>query len=652
LRVGRALFGIVRDHLEALPDGRILERLSIPEPFRDSPEFFYAMRGAMRAAPRQLDLADARVEMSVSARCAEYIITPPPSGSLASVVRRLLRRTVDAPAALRELGEQQREVADGYRALSRAHSRIARQARRLERQNLWARELTNQIELEPLTRTIVGLLKSNGPYQRVGIWLEARDGTAQQLHADPEIDGVAVERHQLRVGGHSVGHLALWDPLHQQGILDFDDILPWISVALDNARAYAEIQAKNRALESEVAERLRVEAERQRLSEQMLQTQKLESLGIMARGIAHDFNNLLVGILGNAQYALRCQSIDESRSALAEIEKASEQASGLVNSLLAYAGEHELVPQTIDLSDLVNNTIPLVQSAVSKHAHFELLPRPQDRGETPWVRADVTQIRQVLMNLAINGAEALPSAGGRVRIRTGVVTVEADELENYTISDSMVVGRSALLEVEDSGAGIEGDLLHKIFDPFYSTKFVGRGLGLAAVLGIVRGHRGALAVSSEPGRGTCFRVLLPLAEAPATAPRVRPAGRPAPASPRRVLVLDDETQVLAMTERALALENFSAETFSEAREALRSFRREPTCYAAAIVDLTMPDCVPEEVFEALRKANPEIGVVFFSGRGDRAGHQLVSGRSRTAFVRKPFRIDALIGALHDVLAED
>ena len=246
--------------------------------------------------------------------------------------------------------------------------------------------------------------------------------------------------------------------------------------------------------------------DRRQLEAQMQHAQKLESLGILAGGIAHDFNNLLVGILGNVSIAR--DELPNGASAdevLGDIEASARRAAELTTQLLAYAGKGRFHVAQLDLAATVREMAPLIQSAISRRATLEL----EIDDTTPMIAADATQMRQVIMNLIANASESLDDRGGQITLRTGVTQLDDVALTRVVGADGIRPGEFVFLEVTDTGIGMSVDTLARLYDPFFTTKFTGRGLGLAATLGIVRGHRGALEVQSAPGSGTTFRVLFP-----------------------------------------------------------------------------------------------------------------------------------------------
>jgi two-component system, cell cycle sensor histidine kinase and response regulator CckA len=263
----------------------------------------------------------------------------------------------------------------------------------------------------------------------------------------------------------------------------------------------------------DVTERKRLEAERLDDERRLQETQKLESLGVLAGGIAHEFNNLLVGILGYASLAAEVVGDDPNvRDMLAQIELAAQQAGELTQQMLAYSGKGRFVVEPVNLSETVEAMSRLVGTAIPK----EVVLTYRFEVDLPSVESDVSQMRQVILSLVTNAAEAIGDERGEIVVSTGSVQADAAYLAEFALSDGLPGGEYVFLEVADTGAGMDAETQARLFEPFYTSKFTGRGLGLAAVLGIVRGHKGALRVRSELGRGSTFTLLFPT---PAAAPR-------------------------------------------------------------------------------------------------------------------------------------
>jgi len=260
----------------------------------------------------------------------------------------------------------------------------------------------------------------------------------------------------------------------------------------------------------DISERKNAEEARRRLDAQAMQAQKIESLGVLAGGIAHEFNNLLMVIQGNAELAIaRLGPEAQVRTYLDAVNEAVERAAELAKHMLAYAGRVQLQPALVDVSDVVRHTAPMIRVIVPGHValSYELSER------LPPARIDVVQMRQAVMNLARNAVEAIGETPGAITIKTGVVTCGRDYFLDPGTQDPLAEGDYLFIDVVDTGPGLDASALRKVFDPFFSTKFLGRGLGLPATLGVVHGHKGTIRVDSAPGKGATFRLLLP-AETP------------------------------------------------------------------------------------------------------------------------------------------
>ena len=255
---------------------------------------------------------------------------------------------------------------------------------------------------------------------------------------------------------------------------------------------------------TDFTDRKRAEEERRKLDLRLRESQKIESLAVLAGGIAHDFNNLLTAVMGNASIALMELSPESPvREIVEEIETAARRAADLTGQMLAYSGKVHFFVEPLNLPRMVEEMGLLLEALISRQSVLEYHFSP----DTPVIEGDAGQIRQVMMNLIINASE---SGDGVISISTGKFFADRGYLSGAYLSDDLAEGDYAFLEVADTGSGMDQETLSHIFEPFFSTKFTGRGLGLAAVLGIVRGHRGAIKVSSEVGCGTSFKVLFPV----------------------------------------------------------------------------------------------------------------------------------------------
>jgi PAS domain S-box-containing protein len=397
----------------------------------------------------------------------------------------------------------------------------------------------------------------------------------------------------------------------------------------------------------DITARKAAEQERRELEEQMQQTQKLESLGVLAGGIAHDFNNLLVGILGNADLALADAPYDSPlHESLEAIVTSSERAADLCRQMLAYSGRGKFVVIPVSLNDLVKEMGQLLTVSVSKRV--TLLFEPE--AELPLVKADATQLRQIIMNLITNASEAIGDHEGTIRMSTGKLVWTDDEVGTYVMGGELRDSQCyAFVRVSDTGSGMDSATLQRIFDPFFTTKFTGRGLGLAAVLGIVRGHNGAIRVESSVGLGTTFTVYLPVL----IVHEAGPSGPGRAGSSARgegvVLVVDDEEHVLAIARTMLERKGFVALTASDGEEALRLFEREKDAIVLAIVDLTMPRMGGGELLHALHERKPGLRVVLSSGYNEQEAVAQSHGEKMAGFIQKPYRASEFYAVIQSAL---
>ncbi len=396
----------------------------------------------------------------------------------------------------------------------------------------------------------------------------------------------------------------------------------------------------------DITDQKQAEEKQRQFERKMLDTQKLESLGVLAGGIAHDFNNLLTGILGNASLAsLDLPTGSPIQDNLRAIQQGSLRAADLCRQMLAYSGKGRFVVNNLGLNRLIEDTTPLVQLSISKHAvlRFNL------HRELPAIEADATQIRQVIMNLVINASEAIGEKSGVITLNTGLTRVDRAYLGGTILAPELPEGTYVYLEVSDSGCGMDAETQAKIFDPFYTTKFSGRGLGLAAVLGIVRGHKGVLKVYSEPGRGTTFKLLFPCA---AGSESVLPERVEAKVLPGQgcILVVDDEETVRSTAALMLRKMGFEVALTNDGREAVAAFRAQPDRYRLVLTDLTMPHLDGEQVFTELRAIRAEVAVILMSGFNEEEASVRFTGKGLASFIQKPFEFGQLSKIVHGALA--
>ena len=392
-------------------------------------------------------------------------------------------------------------------------------------------------------------------------------------------------------------------------------------------------------------DRRRTEVERQALDRKLQEAQKLESLGVLAGGIAHDFNNLLTGVLGNASLAqMDLPAGSPVQPLLDQIETAATRAADLCRQMLAYSGKGRFVIQRLDLNALIKDTTRLLQVSISKHAvlKFDLA------ASLPAVLGDATQFRQVVMNLVINASEAIGEKSGFISISTGLVRADRACLAGTFSAPDLPEGDYVFLEIADNGGGMVPEVEARIFEPFFTTKFTGRGLGLAAVIGIVRGHKGALKVFSEQGWGTTFKILLPCAEGPAEESPAAAPVQPAWRGSGTALVVDDEETVRVTTARMLEALGFSVQLADNGRTGVEKFSAAPGEFSLVVLDLTMPHMDGEEAFREIIDVRPDARVLLMSGFNEQDAISRFTGKRLAGFLQKPFTLSDLREKLQQI----
>jgi PAS domain S-box-containing protein len=436
----------------------------------------------------------------------------------------------------------------------------------------------------------------------------------------------------------------------------------------EHERLARQIRALNARLESQVAAQTADLSEAQRLAKELVEreqdarraaeaseaqsrhVQKLESIGVLAGGIAHDFNNLLHVVLGNADIALsNLTTGSPAREPLEEVVRATLRAADLTRQLLAYSGKGAFVVRHLDLSTEVREMATLLRTSISKQATlaWELA------SDLPAISADPTQIRQIVMNLITNASDALAEGGGTITLRTGVAHLEELEQQRFGRPPhgedpaERAHGPLVYLEIGDTGQGMSPDTLSRIFDPFFSTKFSGRGLGLAAVMGIVRSHHGFIRIRTELGKGTAFRVLFPAVGGVAPKFQKPSAERSEWRGSGTILVVEDEEGVREVAERMLQDIGFETIGAEDGRHALDLMEELGDRVTVVLLDLSMPRMGGAETFRRLREMKPELPILMMSGYTEQvvAPQFNNSGPGTTGFLQKPFLAEDLIAVL-------
>ncbi len=393
---------------------------------------------------------------------------------------------------------------------------------------------------------------------------------------------------------------------------------------------------------TDISYRAAAEAERQQLQRQSESSQRLESLGVLAGGIAHDFNNILTTILGHASL-IRKQggNVLAHTDQLTKIETAVRRASELCEQMLTYAGQKVHRLTLVDFNAIIRDTIVLLSSSLPKNIQLPLQLNPQLHA----VKADTTQLRQIVMNLVINAADALGDKPGTITLQTFEQDFTATELGAAAGSPALTPGPYTVFRVSDTGPGIDPATLPRIFEPFYTTKFHGRGLGLSTVLGIVQNHEGGLVVESSPEKGTTFSILLPFTNQPPPLPAATPASATETTFSGCALVVDDEDSVREVTVAALEMSHLVVHEASSGAEAIELYRQLHTQIDIVLLDMTMPGLSGSETLVALQQIDPDVQAVILSGYSQKEARERLGDLRIAAFLQKPFELDKLLHTL-------
>jgi len=405
----------------------------------------------------------------------------------------------------------------------------------------------------------------------------------------------------------------------------------------------AELRHAVKDLKKEIVERQRAEAERKLLQAQLLQAQKMESIGRLAGGVAHDFNNILTAILSYAELSLmKLPEHDPLRGHLISIQEASEKAATLTHQLLAFSRRQVLEMKVVDLNDVIRGLAKMLTRMIGEDMPLEL----RTGATASFVRADEGQIEQVLMNLAVNARDAMPS-GGRLVIETADANPDDAVLKSQGVADP---GQYVMLSVTDSGAGMSAEVRERIFEPFFTTKELGRGtgLGLATVYGIVKQHGGHIIVDSEPGKGTIFRILLPLTAGPGPQQAAEPSG-PLPEGTETLLVVEDDELVRGLIDEVLAPLGYRVLTTASGDDALKASDSFPGHVDLLLTDVVMPGMNGRQLAEVMRTRRPGIKVLFMSGYTQDALSTQGILEPGVALIHKPLRAGTLARQIRQVL---
>jgi len=403
-------------------------------------------------------------------------------------------------------------------------------------------------------------------------------------------------------------------------------------------------------------ERHNNEEQRRILEQQVLHAQKLESLGVLAGGIAHDFNNLLTSILGHANLARRHGALPaEARETLREIEAGALRAADLATQMLAYSGKGTFRVAPLSINAFVEDMLYLLRVSIAKNVVLETT----FADDLPPIMANASQVRQVIMNLVTNASESFGEGSGVISVTTGVMHCDGDAMKTpdmvtWTPSeDAAGSGLYVFVEVSDTGCGMSEDMVKKIFDPFFTTKMTGRGLGLASTLGIMRSHGGGLKVVSEPGVGTTFKVLFPVAPQAAEREAQVRAGASSTEDAKlsgTVLFVDDEEAIRSLGRRMLEVLGLDVLVAADGEEAIALYEEHQATIDLVFLDLTMPRMDGRATFLELRRRNPQVRVVVCTGYSASFARERFEGRGLAGVLHKPYTLADMRDVLTPLLA--
>jgi signal transduction histidine kinase/CheY-like chemotaxis protein len=383
--------------------------------------------------------------------------------------------------------------------------------------------------------------------------------------------------------------------------------------------------------------------ERLRLESRFQQSQRLDSLGVLAGGVAHDFNNLLVAMLGHARLAEEDLPADSPvHHNLKSVIKAARQAGDLCGQMLAYAGKVPIDTQSIELENVVQEIGDLLRASIPSSTSI----RYGFDKEVPCIQADAIQIRQVVLNLITNASESIRETGGEIMLSVRSLECETVDFSKMTLFENLEPGQYVVLTVSDTGSGMDEETRAKLFEPFYTTKFAGRGLGLAAVAGIVRGHRGAIRIESEVDRGSTISVLFPAGTQDAMS-RTNPSRLDLSVRKEngKVLLVEDENAARELARIVLERAGIEVVEASDGVEAIAIFQAQPDEFNRVLLDLTMPRMDGVETYSRLRKIRADVQVVLCSGYPEQAAMARFADLGLAGFLKKPYEPEQLLDCL-------
>ena len=428
-------------------------------------------------------------------------------------------------------------------------------------------------------------------------------------------------------------------------VMDVDGNVEYVRTSMQPVIQDGDIVGARGAM-TNITEHVTGERERRRLLEQLRHGQKMESLGKLAGGIAHHFNNLLQGILGHTSLALEELPVhSETHDSIAEVQKIAERAANLSNQMLAFSGRGKFVVKTVDVGAFLSETEHLLRVTAGSSADLRI---PLPRG-LPKVRIDAGQVRQALVQLVANAVEACAGGEGVVALSASAQWCDAAYLATVTAQENLAEGEYVVINVEDTGHGMDDEAVTRAFEPFFSTRHTGRGLGLSMVIGVMRGHHGGVQIESAPGQGTTVRMLFPTGEGGGDAVvDVESTGRWRTTGV--ALIADDEDVVTDVLERMLRSMGFDVIVTRDGRQTVDAFDEHSARIRVVILDLLMPELNGIEVYRQIRARDPHVPVLISSGYNEQNAEDLPEELADT-FLHKPYEIGVLRSRLRHVLGE-
>lgn len=398
---------------------------------------------------------------------------------------------------------------------------------------------------------------------------------------------------------------------------------------------------------SDITPRMRAEEEKKQLELQLQQAQKLESLGVLAGGIAHDFNNIMTIIMGGC-YLIKMDP-ETAKLHISTIEKAAERAASLCQQMLTYAGKAPSLHTLLNLKDLVYDMVDLIKTSIPNNTaiHYSFAP------DLPDIKGDSSQLSQIILNLVINAAESITD-DEEGEIHVSLITTELTDIckETNYLGITIPSGYYICLEVTDNGSGMDNVTKLRIFEPFYTTKFAGRGLGMSAVLGIIQCHCGALQIFSQPGEGSTFKVYLP---AQASKPSIGRSFLPKIESSWKgrgtIFLVEDDEQIIYVAKFMLEKLGFTVITASNGKEALNLYPKYSEEIILVITDIGMPIMDGYQLFRSLKAINPGLPIIIASGFGNAIVTAQIPEKEIAGFINKPYDFDKFKVVLENVLGE-